>query len=279
MTDFTGRRVLITGGASGIGRLLGTAASNLGSEVVLWDLDGEALSEAVARLERRAALPVHGYLCDVADRHQVYDVAGRVKEEVGSIDILVNNAGIVSGDYLLNNPDGKIVATFGVNTLALFWVTKAFLPEMLERGEGHVVTIASAAGLVGVARQTDYAASKWAAVGFNESLRAELAQLAPRVRTTVVCPYYVDTGMFHGVETKVPWLLPILKERDVARSIVQAILKDRPEVFLPPPVASLPALRLLPTRLFDAVMDLLGINDTMRTFEGRRPAEPGSPSP
>src|SRR5579875_1960303 len=165
--------------------------------------------------------------------------------------------------------------TFDVNVLALFWVTRAFLPAMIEAGRGHIVTIASAAGLVGVARQTDYSASKHAAVGFDESLRAELRQSAPRVRTTVVCPYYVDTGMFEGVRTRVPLLLPILKQEDVAVRIADAIAKDREILVLPPIVRLIPALRLLPPAAFDWIMDLFGVNVSMDHFVGRR----GSPPP
>src|SRR5207249_2932649 len=90
--------------------------------------------------------------------------------DVGPIDILVNNAGVVSGRTLLEARDDDILRTFDVNTLALFWTTRAFLPAMLERGTGHVVTIASAAGLVGTSRLVDYCASKHAAVGVDRSM-------------------------------------------------------------------------------------------------------------
>ncbi|MGO1228309.1 MAG: SDR family NAD(P)-dependent oxidoreductase [Brachybacterium sp.] len=86
-------------------------------------------------------------------------------------------------------------------------MTRAFLPGMLEREHG---TIASAAGLAGVARQTDYSASKWAAVGFTESLRAELRADSSAVGTFVMCPFDIDTDMFEGASTKFPRLLPIL---------------------------------------------------------------------
>ena len=79
--------------------------------------------------------------------------------------------------------------------------------------------IASAAGLVGVARQTDYSASKFAAVGFTESRRNELRAEGSRVRTLVVCPYYIDTGMFEGVHSRLPWLLPVLRQEEVAEEV------------------------------------------------------------
>jgi len=140
---------------------------------------------------------------------------------------------------------------------------------MIERGHGHVVTIASAAGLLGVARQTDYSASKHAAVGFDESLRVELHRTAPGVRTTVICPYFINTGMFDGVKTRVPWLLPILEQTEVATRIAVAIERDEPKVIMPWAVRTLPLLRVLPTRLFDRAMDLLGVNVSMQEFHGR----------
>ncbi len=275
MTDVRDRVALVTGGASGIGRFLALELARRGAVPVVWDVDEERLSATIEELGRLSSRRARGYTCDVRDPDAVRSTAERVHDEVGDPTILVNNAGVVSGARLLDLPDEAIRRTFDVNVLALFWVTKAFLPAMVDAGRGHVVTMASAAGLVGVARQTDYSASKHAAVGFDESLRAELHRIAPRVRTTVVCPYYVDTGMFEGVRTRVPFLLPILRQEDVALRIADAIAKDRQVLVLPPIVRLIPALRLLPSAAFDWVMDLFGVNVSMDHFVGRR----GSPPP
>jgi all-trans-retinol dehydrogenase (NAD+) len=135
----------------------------------------------------------------------------------------VNNAGIVSGKSLLEVDDARAELTVQVNTIAHFWTAKAFLPGMLKRNHGHVVSIASAAGIVGVAGLADYCASKFGAVGFNESLRLELRKLGTNVKTTVVCPYYIDTGMFTGVQTKFSWLLPILQPSYVVSLIISSV--------------------------------------------------------
>ena len=211
----------------------------------------------------------HGYVCNVSDREGVYAAALQVRSEVGPIHILVNNAGVVAGRPLLECSDEAIERTLAVNTLALFWTCKAFLPDMIRAGFGHVVTVASAAGIIGVPRLSDYCASKWAAVGFDESLRAELRQTAPGVKTTIVCPHYVNTGMFRGVRTRFPWLLPILKENVVAERIVQAIRRNRPRVWMPPLVYLVPLLRILPVGLFDAMATLLGVHSAMDKFAGR----------
>jgi all-trans-retinol dehydrogenase (NAD+) len=268
MTDLQGRIALITGAGAGIGRLLAAELASRGARPVLWDLEEAKLVGALTEVQDVAGGLARSYVCDVSDRESVYRMAERVRTDVGDPEVLINNAGVVSGARLLDSSDERIRRTFEVNTLALYWVTKAFLPAMVRRNEGHLVTMASAAGLVGVARQTDYSASKHAAVGFDESLHAELREVAPGIKTTVVCPYYIDTGMFEGVHTRVPWLLPILRQRDVVRKVADAIERDRRVLVLPPAVRLLPVLRILPPKAFDWVMDLFGINASMDHFQG-----------
>lgn len=268
MSEIQGRHIVITGGASGIGRLMAHRLAGLGARVSVWDIDRERLDEVVAELAA-GPTPARGFRCDVSRREDVYRVAAETLAASGPVDVLINNAGIVSGRSFLDLPDEKIEATFAINTLGLFWVTKAFLPQMIERGRGHVVTIASASALVGVARLADYAASKWAAMGFDESLRVELREIAPSIQTTVVCPYYIDTGMFRGVKSRFPWLLPILDENEVAGRIVTCIQRDQRRLLMPRAVHLLPLLRMLPVGLFDWIATFLGVNASMDEFKGR----------
>jgi all-trans-retinol dehydrogenase (NAD+) len=260
-----GARVLITGAGSGIGRLMALDAAARGAaEVLIWDLSadsGDAVRDEITAVGGQA----RSFEVNVADSAQVETVA----ERTGPVDILINCAGIVTGKKLLDADADAIRRVYDVNTLALYWTTKAFLPGMLERDRGAVVTIASAAGLTGVARQTDYSASKWAAVGFTESLRSELRAEGSRVGTLVVCPFYINTGMFDGVRTKFPRLLPILEETDVSTRVLDAIESGREQLVMPPLVRLVPGVRLLPTRAFDTVMDFLGVNQTMDHFTGR----------
>lgn len=273
MTDLAGKRVLITGAASGIGRLTAAKIAASGAHVILWDLNREALEAFGRELEKRGERATT-YRCDVSDRSEVYATARRVLDECGGVDVLVNNAGVVSGRPLLEISDEHIERTFAVNTLALFWTVRAFLPGMIERGAGHIVTIASAAGVVGTAKQTDYSASKHAAVGFDDALRVELRTQGHPIRTTVVCPYYISTGMFAGVRSRV---LPVLKPDRVASAIVRAIRRNRARVFLPRIVRTIYLARLLPTGVFDALMRVIGVHRTMDAFHGREggPARSG----
>jgi all-trans-retinol dehydrogenase (NAD+) len=264
-TTIDGARVLITGAGSGIGRLMALDAAARGAaEILIWDLSadsGVAVRDEITAVGGQA----RSFEVNVADSAQVETVA----ERTGPVDILINCAGIVTGKKLLDADADAIRRVYDVNTLALYWTTKAFLPGMLERDRGAVVTIASAAGLTGVARQTDYSASKWAAVGFTESLRSELRAEGSRVGTLVVCPFYINTGMFDGVRTKFPRLLPILEETDVSTRVLDAIESGREQLVMPPLVRLVPGVRLLPTRAFDTVMDFLGVNQTMDHFTGR----------
>jgi all-trans-retinol dehydrogenase (NAD+) len=272
MTSLRGSTLLVTGAASGLGAGLALAAAEAGARVVGWDRDADRLTSVFDEV-RRLSPGSAGYAVDVTDREAVAATALQVRAEVGPVDILINNAGVISGKLLSELTDEAIERTFAVNTLGLFWCTKAFLPGMIERRRGHVVTLASAAGMVGVVRQTDYSASKHAAVGFAESLRYELRRYAPQVQTTLVCPFYINTGMFDGAKSRLPWLLPILDETKVVAKILRAVERDRRQLVMPATVGLLPALRVLPVPVFDRVMDLLGINVSMDEFVGRTPPE------
>ena len=269
MSYFAGKRILITGAGSGLGRRMALRMAREGGRIIAWDISAEALEKVLAEL-KMASGGVHlGMVCDVSDSKTVYRKAEAVKTKAGQPDILINNAGMVSGKRFLDCSDEEIQRTMGVNTMALFWTTKAFLPEMIARNAGHVVTVASAAGLVGVAKLADYCASKFAAVGFDESVRAELKHTAPGVKTTVICPYYITTGMFEGVKTRFSWLLPITDERYAADRMVSAIRRQRPRLIMPPLVYTVPLLRMMPVAVFDWVAYFLGINSSMEDFRGR----------
>jgi len=268
MTAFRDSTILITGAASGLGRLMARTMATEGARLVLWDVDARGLEATRAELALAPA-PVTTYVCDLTDRAAIAATAAHTLADCGPVDILVNNAGVVSGKTLLAASDADIERTFAVNALALFWLTRAFLPGMLARDRGHIVTIASAAGLVGTSRLVDYCASKHAAVGFDESLRLELRRERRNVVTTVVCPFFISTGMFDGVRTRVPWLLPILEPEYAVRRILDAIRTNRRRLIMPRFVAMTYLARVLPVALFDAIMEFLGVSRSMDEFRGR----------
>ena len=157
-----------------------------------------------------------------------------------------------------------------MNTTSHAWTVREFLPAMMNKNKGHIVTIASAAGTMGVCGLSDYCASKFGAFGFNESLRMELKQQKSSVKTTVICPFYINTGMFEGVKTRFPFLLPILEEKWAADRIVNAVLQNEDVVLMPWFTNLTFVMRgILPVWVFDWMADFLGANSSMEEFKGR----------
>ncbi|NXI67766.1 RDHE2 dehydrogenase, partial [Anseranas semipalmata] len=267
----SGEIVLITGAGSGIGRLLSLKFARLGATLVLWDINQEGLKETSRLAEENGAIRVHSYICDCSKRQEVYRVADQVKKEVGDVSILVNNAGIVTGKRFIESPDSLVEKTMEVNIMAHFWTYKAFLPAMIASNHGHLVSIASSAGLIGVNRLADYCASKFAAIGFAESIDGELRGLGKTgVKTTIVCPYYINTGMFDGVTTKWPRLLPVLQPEYVAEKIMTAIRRDQTILLIPRSLYILFALKnILPVKVSVLLADFAGILHFMDNFKGQ----------
>jgi len=270
MTYFTNKVTLITGGACGLGRLVAHKVAARGSHVVIWDIAAESLANTARELYG-VGYKVTTYHCDVSDRDMVYGLAEKVKKDVGKVDILINNAGVVCGRPFLECSDEELERTLGVNLLAHFWTVKAFLPDMVRTNSGHIVTVASAGGIVGSSGLVAYAASKFADFGFDEALRAELKKQRLKIYTTVICPYFIRGEMFAGVKTRFSFLLPILDAEKVSERIVKAIALRKQRVIMPPLVYATWPLRLLPVSIFDKVATFLGINDAMDEFQGRRP--------
>ncbi|KAK6186804.1 hypothetical protein SNE40_006075 [Patella caerulea] len=268
--DVSGETVLITGAASGIGRLLAKRFANLGCRLVLWDINKEA-NETTAKEIRKQGVTVRTYRVDLSNQKDIFAAADKVRTEVGQVDILVNNAGIVSGKKFLECSDEMVRKTMDVNVMAHFWTVKAFLPTMMKRDHGHVINIASSAGLIGVNGLADYCASKFAVVGFNESLQFELDSLGKTgVNTTLVCPYLVNTGMFDGCQAKFPWILPMLLPEEVADGIIEAFLCNQRVVYLPKLLYFFLALKgFLPTKCLFLICNFMGANSMMDTFKGR----------
>ncbi len=269
MSDFNGKNVLVTGGASGIGFLMAEQSLNEGAaKLVLWDVNKAALEEARQKLDPEKH-QIHTYLVDVSDSNNVRECSKQVFNEVGSIDLLFNNAGIVVGKDFAHHTYDDIEKTIGVNTLGLMYVARAFLQRMIDAREGHIVNIASAVGLMPNPGMTVYAGSKWAAVGWSESLRIELEKYRTGVHVTTVMPSYIDTGMFAGVTP--PLLVPWLKPHSIVNRIFRAVKQNKISVKAPFMVSLVPLLRgLLPGRSFDMIAGrIFRVYDSMNTFKGR----------
>ncbi|XP_076838081.1 short chain dehydrogenase/reductase family 16C, member 5a [Brachyhypopomus gauderio] len=270
--NVSGEIVLITGAGSGIGRLMAIEFSTMDVSLVLWDINLDGLKETERAAKEKGAARVHLYRTDCSDRSDVYRVAEQVKREVGDVTILINNAGIVNGKKFMESSDVLVEKTLRVNTMAHFWTYKAFLPAMTDKNHGHLVCIASSAGLIGVNGLADYCASKFAVVGFAESVALELIATGKEgVKTTIVFPYFINTGMFDGCGTKWPHVLPVLQPEYVVKKIMNAILTNQTYLLLPRTINFLFFLKsVLPWKGAVILGMYLGAFNFMDTFKGRQ---------
>lgn len=273
MTSVKGKNVLVTGAAMGMGRLFAERAiAEEAAAVVLWDLDESALNETLAELDG-GPCTVSGYIVDVSDADAVADGAAAVLADLGRIDVLVNNAGVVRGNHYFWETDLERDAKFtiDVNTLAPMYVAHGFLPAMIAAdSDCHIMNLASAAGLTPNPRMAVYAASKWAVIGWSDSLRLELKQAEhEHVTVTTVCPYYVNTGMFDGARSAP--LLPILDPADVVDEAWTATLEGRSFVIMPKTVQLSEMLKgVVPIGVRDFIADhVIGVYHSMDDFTGR----------
>ncbi|OGI49372.1 MAG: hypothetical protein A3E57_05790 [Candidatus Muproteobacteria bacterium RIFCSPHIGHO2_12_FULL_60_33] len=189
--SFVDRVVLITGGSRGIGFAIARAFLEQGARVVICAKDSHRLKEAENHLSHLGT--VAAIEADVRDRAQVQRLIEECRRRLGEIDVLVNNAGRAWSGPFAEQPPEKIDEVVDANVKGVLYVTRAVLPHMLARGSGVIINIASGAGLTGFAELASYCASKFAVVGFTESLAQEVA--AQGIRVYAVCPGRVDTDM------------------------------------------------------------------------------------
>lgn len=274
MTQLQAKRILITGGAQGIGFEMAKQFAARGAEIIIADIDEEKLAEAKASLQALRAA-VWCFQVDVTNPASIASLRAQIAAEAGPIDILVNNAGVVFGGPFTETRLDDHFKTYEVNVLGLVAMTHAFLADLVERPEAHLVHIASASGFIGLPYGSTYASSKWAVIGFGESIRAELKIMGhEHVHTTIVCPSYIGTGMFEGAEA--PKATHILEPTEIVEKIVHAVERDKVWVLEPFMVKLTPLLRdLLPTAFYDRVSHLFGADASMAHWKGHHGEEDG----
>lgn len=273
-----GTNVLITGGASGIGRIMGRICLEKGaSNLIVWDINQANIDKTEAELSdvkpTEAGVDkgqIHSYIVNVSDPQAIKTAYEKVKSEVGEVDILVNCAGIVRGNNTFDKQTVQdIDLTMDINANAPMYVALSVLPDMLRRDRGHICNIASAAGMLGVPKLSVYCASKWAVIGWTESMRVELKQARSHVRVTSVAPYFINTGMFDGVNSKV---FPILDPEKTAAKIIRAVEVGKSFRGIPFAYHFIRIWQgLLPNFLFDFIFgNIFGVYSVMDHFTGRR---------
>lgn len=267
--SFIGKKILITGAASGIGKIMARKSLERGAAcLVLWDINEEGLvitKQEFQHFEQK----IYTYKVDLSNLEEIKSTAQKVKAEVGEIDILINNAGIVVGKYFHENSHEDIQRTMLINSNALMHIALEFLPDMMAQNSGVICNIASSAGLISNPKMAVYAASKWAVNGWSDSLRLEMNQLNKNISITTIMPFYIKTGMFEGVQSK---LIPILEPEPTAEKIIKAMENGTKMLAMPLPYWFIRlAQGLLPLPIFDGVMKhVFGVYDTMKHFKGRK---------
>jgi len=267
MKQLKDKVVLITGGASGIGKIMTRLMLERAAKVIIWDINKERIAETIDDLSDLGNIT--GYTIDLSDYSQIKEVSDRVKQEFDRIDVLINNAGIVIGKFFNEHTKDDILNTMNINANAPMFVTQAFINGMIDRDSGHICNIASSGGIISNPKMSVYAASKWSVIGWSDSLRIEMKQMKKNVNVTTVMPYYINTGMFDGVESKIP----ILEPEATALTIVRAIERNAKMLTIPGYIYRF-------TRLGQAIMSInffdwfagtvLGIYKTMDHFTGRK---------
>uniref|UniRef100_A0A8C6R0N0 Short chain dehydrogenase/reductase family 16C, member 6 n=1 Tax=Nannospalax galili TaxID=1026970 RepID=A0A8C6R0N0_NANGA len=226
---------IVTGEGSGLGRLLAIHFALHGAILVHWDIHQKDNMETCRLIKEKGDVKVFAYKYDCSNRQEFYRVADHVREEVGDVTILINN----EGKLFLDTPDRMVERSFIVNAISHFWICKAFLPAMIKANHGHLVCISSLAGLV-ISELTDYSSSKFAAIG-----------LKSQVKTTIICPYFFQTGKFEGCTTRYPLLLPLLEQK---------VLKYP---------FSLLSSRIESPKVTTALGEYLGVGNCMASFRGK----------
>jgi len=207
---------------------------------------------------------VFSVACDVSDTSSIQETLSLVSAKHGPIDILINNAGVVQGKSIHELTVKDIQRSFDVNVLAHFWFIKSLLPSMVKRNSGHLVSISSVLGTNGVPMLSDYCATKAAVIGMMESIRREINQNDYNIGTTLVCPAKINTHMFKSIHQNS--IIPTLDAHYVADQILNAVVYRRPTLFLPSLTNMCYLTKLLPTRIEDELLRIVGVSEAMKTF-------------
>ncbi|MGB5760703.1 MAG: SDR family NAD(P)-dependent oxidoreductase [Acidimicrobiales bacterium] len=212
MEQLEGRTAVVTGAASGMGRAFARRFAKAGMNVVLSDVEEPVLDEAVTEVAAIAAdrnAEAIGVITDVADERAVAELADRSIEHFGTVNVVCNNAGVagtglVDGPGSISTKDWKWV--LDVNLWGVIHGHQAFLPHLLDHGDGHIVNTASMAGHF--PGHSAYTASKWAVVGITEGLFTQLKTIGSTVGVSCLCPGWVNTNIAESARNRPEWAAP-----------------------------------------------------------------------
>ncbi|XP_050440864.1 short-chain dehydrogenase/reductase family 16C member 6-like [Adelges cooleyi] len=226
--------VLITGTGHGIGKALALQFAELSAKVVCVDINEQSNLETVKEINAKSKAKAYAYRCDVSSLENVRELGDKVKSEVGTVTILVNNAGIMPCKPLEAHNEATIRKLFDINVFAHFWMLDTFLPGMKALKKGHVVSLSSMAGIIGLQNLVPYCASKFAVRGLNEAMVDECQENGFKdIKFTCIYPYMVDTGLCQKPKIRFPSLLPLVTPESTAKEIISAVRRDYLETTIP----------------------------------------------
>ncbi|CAD0095282.1 unnamed protein product [Aureobasidium mustum] len=221
--DWNNEIAVVTGSSSGFGALFSKDLSDKGIHVVAIDVN-----PLPKHLENNPKITF--FKCDVTDVEAVNAVAEETKSKIGHPSILINNAGIGGQRTILKTTPAQLQKLMGVNIISHYYTVQAFLPDMLAKRKGHIVSIASMASFFTTPGITDYSCSKAAVLAFNEGLSTELRTIhrCPEIKTTVVHPFFADTPIIAAGKAELQKAgAKILDPQDVSDAVVDQILNAR----------------------------------------------------
>jgi short-subunit dehydrogenase len=283
MKDIGGKVAVVTGASRGLGRAIAQTLFDHGMKVVVSARGAEELETFRKQLDR-SGLRSLAVPADVTSDSDRADLLAAARQKFGTIDVLVNNAGTDRPGLFVDEDFQDIKRMVDLNLVSALGMTQLVLPEMLERGAGHIVNISSMSGLAPVPYATTYSATKAALIGFSQSLRYEVGDRG--VGVSVVCPYYVrDAGLFHDNSAGDTSGQPTVSPDEVGDAVVSAITGNRARVIAGPAVVKVtplltalsPGLTYFASRRSGAAGTMERVAEKLRQRESReRPAVNGA---
>lgn len=195
--NFVGKKIIVTGGCRGIGKRIAMKFLLLGADVAV---TYQTSADSAKKMREQYPETLRFYKMDVRQEENVHLTMDKIVEELGGVDVLVNNAGITNDKYLMMMSKREWDNVISTNLDGAFLVTKSVLLPMVQQKRGCIINVSSVSGIIGVAGQTNYCASKFALIGLTKALSKEMA--GKNIRINAVAPGYIDTDMVQAMPEK-----------------------------------------------------------------------------
>lgn len=261
--NYDGQLAIVTGTSRGIGPYIAKNLAGKGVIVVGVARSEDGLKQTMEEVQAEGGT-FHPVPWDLGHISELEKLVEKITQIYGPIDILVNNAGVEQYNYFHKVSQEELISIVNINLMAAMELARLVLPQMLEQGRGHVVSIASLAGKKGVAYNSIYSAAKAGVVMWTDGLRQELEGTG--VHASVICPGYIsDTGMFHDGHVDPPALLGTSKPERVADAVLKALESGSSEIIVNSgPIRPLLAIAQVFPKFGDKVIKWFGVPELSR---------------